>query len=150
MKKENRIKKENYELLFDRIKIAHSNKFYLEQSWIAYAIIEDRISSLLAKSGGVLNHKGEEIRMLGNKISTLEKRNKKNINLRKILYGDILEKLKVWSKSRNDLMHALASSRVPVNIHSNEIEAVAVTGEEIAREISSRARRFKNIITKQK
>ena len=148
MSKVNRIKKENYELLFDRIKTAYSNKFYLEQTWIAYSIIEDRISSLLSNSGGILNKRNEEIRMLGNKIRTVEKRINKNKSLRKVFYDNILVELKVWSKSRNELMHALASAKDPIDLLSKEIENVAITGEKLSREISSRARRFKKIIAK--
>ena len=146
MKKSNRIKKENYELLFDRIRVAQDNKFFLEQTWIAYTIIEDRLLSLLSNSGGLLNKKNKEIRGISNKITTLNQRYNNNINLRKVLYENILDDLKMWAESRNDLMHALASSKYPIDLISAKIQDVAIKGEKIARELSSRARRLKKII----
>ena len=47
-------KRELYEELYERMNTAHDAGFNLEASWFAYAVIEDRLLSLLRNSGGEL------------------------------------------------------------------------------------------------
>lgn len=150
-------KQKNYEELFDRIKIAHSSGFYFEKVWIAYSIIEDRLVSLLRKSGGINYNKGEskkdqkfreQIKMLGPKIFVINKRKKNNPLLRFVLYGDYLKEVQKWSKKRNRFMHALAEEAKPIKRLEKEIYIMSTEGETIARELCSRARRLKKRVKK--
>ncbi len=145
MVKSNRIKKENYELLIGRMKVAQEKEFFLEQTWIAYAIIEDRILSILDKIGLIQAH---SIIMLNAKIRILTKEKASRSELRKIFYDDILKRIIQWAKKRNKLMHALASEKKKIDIADPNIKDIAQTGESLAREISARVWSLKKILSK--
>jgi predicted nucleic acid-binding Zn-ribbon protein len=89
---------------------AHSLEFYLEASWIAYSILEDRLLSALLQTGGSTYSDGKDIRMLGQKIVELEQRKTNDQLLSAYFNDDLIDELKKLKKSRNDLMHELADS----------------------------------------
>jgi hypothetical protein len=60
--------------LIARMDEAIKEGFYLEASWIAYAVIEDRCDSALEKTGGIPTRNGRPIQMLGNKLKELQNR----------------------------------------------------------------------------
>jgi hypothetical protein len=79
-----------YGTLIKRIDVALQEEFYLEASWIAYAILEDQLVSALDESGGAVNHKGKAIKMLGPKLGELKTRMTTSLNLRKAVLATCL------------------------------------------------------------
>ena len=132
-----------YSTLIKRIDLALSHEFYLEASWIAYAILEDRLVSALRESGGAVNHNGKEIFMMGLKLSELRNRMPTSLNLRKAFFGNMLDRLHVWKDKRNDLMHAMAGENHAVSDLDSIALEVATDGKELAREFCAACRRFK-------
>ncbi|PCE32690.1 hypothetical protein BZL54_08540 [Burkholderia ubonensis subsp. mesacidophila] len=130
-------------MLLSRIDESIKQEFYLEASWLVYAILEDRLVSALDETGGAVTANGKPIRMLGPKLVALEARRQETLNLRKAFFGDMLSKLDAWKEQRNELMHAMAdeSKEIP------EIDAfaarVAISGRELARDFCSACRRLK-------
>ena len=61
-------KREYYKDLIDRMNKAHDDEYYLEASWFAYTVLEDRLLSALRQSGGATYANFRPIRMLGKKI----------------------------------------------------------------------------------
>jgi hypothetical protein len=58
--------------LLNRLEEAIDADFFLEASWIAYAVIEDCICSTLLKTGGLHPDKtGKTLQMLGSKLEVL-------------------------------------------------------------------------------
>lgn len=141
MNKENKIKKVNYEILFERVKVAKDNEFFLEVAWISYSILEDRLTSLLEKTGGVPIEKNPL--MFGKKLTHIENRSKTDQNLKNILYDDLVKKLRTWSQERNILMHVLADCKKPIVGLDVSIKNTATQGEILARELSARVRKIK-------
>jgi len=125
---------------FTQIDRAIESEFYLEATWIAYAILEDRLVSALKESGG-----GPPIRMLGPKLGEIKSRQTTSLNMRKAFFGDMLDRLGSWKDRRNDLMHALADERIDVQAIDVEAKSVALEGKELAREFSAACRRFKKL-----
>lgn len=65
----------SYQQLLKRLEEAIDEGFFLEASWIAYAVIEDRICSALLKTGGLpQDPNGKPLQMLGSKLKVLETR----------------------------------------------------------------------------
>jgi hypothetical protein len=132
-----------YKVLYARMDEAISEEFYLEASWLAYSVLEDRLVSALDETGGAVTKAGNPIRMMGPKIDLLKETLPKNLNLRKAFFGDIFDRLEAWKEDRNDLMHAMADeSRLIPDIDALA-QSVALRGRDLARDYSSACRRLK-------
>jgi hypothetical protein len=101
-------KLKHYELLMSRMDAAYAANFYLEASWFAYTILEDRLVSALRQSGGAnyANHK--PIKMLGKKMQEIELRKKKDSLLAVYFDKTLMDRIHKWKEERNDLTHAMA------------------------------------------
>lgn len=133
-------KKYKYQTLILRIDQAIEDEFFLEATWIAYAILEDRLVSVLRESGA-----DPTIRMLGPKLIAVQSKTQQSINMRKAFFGDMLDRLKAWKDKRNDLMHALADERQDIPDIDQAAQSVAIEGRDLAREFAAACRRFKKI-----
>lgn len=69
-------KRKHYIELIDEMDASHDNKYYLESSWYAHTVLEDRLVSALRQSGGATYANHRPIRMLGKKCRKLDKENK--------------------------------------------------------------------------
>jgi hypothetical protein len=124
----------SYQQLLKRLEEAIDAGFFLEASWIAYAVIEDRICSALLKTGGLPQDKnGKSLQMLGSKLNILEKRMDEDPILRSCLEKDeILKRVVCWKNKRNPLMHSMASEAKSWSTFEREAAAVAKEGKDIA------------------
>jgi hypothetical protein len=135
----------DYQELFERATDAIESEYYLEASWIISTMIEDRLVSLLKQSGGHLKPNGQEIRMIGPKITELENRITANHQmLISVSYGNIIDDVKIWKNKRNDLMHALAENGSYDDFYK-DIYLLANNGIEIAKKLATRARKLKKL-----
>lgn len=101
-------KQEKYESLIAKMKSAYDDEYYLETSWIAYAILEDRLLSALSQSGGIPKRRHKPIRMLGPKVDEIDKRRKKDKLLNAYFTDDLMSRIKDWKEQRDSLMHSMA------------------------------------------
>ncbi|MEM8653391.1 MAG: hypothetical protein AAGF36_01495 [Pseudomonadota bacterium] len=134
-------KRQLFEGFHNRMTTAVEKKFYLEASWYAYAIIEDRLVSMLRQSGGVgRNGSSSPIRMLGKKVSELETRANTDDLLRVNLPAqDIYD----WAAKRNTLMHAMAEGTLDQAEIDKQAYLLAVNGRDLVRQVSDAAMRIK-------
>jgi hypothetical protein len=125
----------------ERIDKAIKEKFYLEASWIEYAICEDRCDSLLEKTGGLLTPPpGQSFVSINLKISELKKRCKTDPFLIQVIeFPRILEEVRQWKNRRNPLMHELVKSARDFTDISNDAKALAIDGQDIVRRFSGAA-----------
>lgn len=89
----------SYQQLLNRLEEAIDGGFFLETSWIAYAVIEDRVCSALSKTAGGLpkDKNGKSRQMLGVKLKVLEKRMGEDPILRDCLEkDDLLNRVTHW------------------------------------------------------
>jgi hypothetical protein len=134
-------KRELFEGFHKRMDEAINQNFYLEASWYAYAIIEDRLVSMLLQSGGIgLNGGSAPIRMLGKKLSELERR-AGNDELLKV--NLVPSKIRDWASSRNELMHAMADGSLDQQLIDKNAYLLATSGKALVRDISAAAMRLK-------
>lgn len=132
----------NYKEQFGRLKKALSYKFYLEAIFIEYAIIEDRFESVLRHSG---KFNPERHNSLNSKLKRIKEmqREKKGI-IRKYFSEEIIEEVSVWKEDRNKLIHALMKQ----SIHTEDLESVALKGQEMAKTISNKTKIYNNALKK--
>ena len=134
----------SYRELFKRAQNAIDADYFLEASWICSTIIEDRFVSILKQSGGNLLPNGKEIRMIGPKIIEINKRKATDMQLESVLYENILDEISTWKDERNKLMHALAKNGSYDDFYK-EIYLLGTNGIELAKKISTRARKLKKL-----
>ena len=133
-----------YKEFMSRMDSAYSNCMYLEASWYMYAVLEDRLVSLLRNSGGVGQNKGgangKPIRMMGPKLKELQRRSNKD-ELLKVNFEH--DKLNAWKESRNNLMHAMGDATMPIGDIDAAAKKLTEDGRILVREYSSACRRLK-------
>lgn len=130
--------------LISRMEAAHADSMYFEASWYAYAVLEDRLLSLLRNSGGVGEKSGgtngKPIRMMGPKLKELARRAKKDALLKANFEHD---QLNTWKESRNNLMHAMAEATMSVSDIDVAAKELAEHGSTLVRTYSAACRRLK-------
>lgn len=136
------MKKKLYRDLIARMDGAAEAGRDVEASWFAYAVLEDRLRSLLRQSGGEGKNKGvgKPIRMMGPKLNNLCERAKKDALLESCFEYTRLNK---WKNERNDLVHAMADGTLNIEAIDDKIVELAREGVDLARLYTAAARRLK-------
>ncbi|MGL5468414.1 MAG: hypothetical protein ACRDCT_09555, partial [Shewanella sp.] len=104
----NQGKRKHYNELTARMNAAHKGKYYLESSWFAYTVLEDRLLSALRQSGGANYKNNKPIRMLGKKMQEITLRKKKDPLLSAYFSDQLMDRIHKWKEERNNLTHAMA------------------------------------------
>ncbi len=133
-------KYENYREQMGRLKKALGAGFYLEAIFIEYAIMEDRLESILRHAGKWKEPKPNEPSLSIQKKKNLiaKMADEKKSLAHKYFSDDILSRIIAWKNKRNDLIHELLKQ----SLHTEDIQMFAVQGQLLAKEISNRAKLF--------
>ena len=133
MKVDNAQKYKNYKEQFGRLYKAIKYNFYIEAVAIEYAIMEDRLESILIHEGvynpdkhGTLSRKLKRVRELQRRKDSLEN---------KYLSVELLDSIDAWKNERNALIHALLKQ----NLSTDQLLETAETGNIIAKQLASKA-----------
>ena len=130
-----------YQTFMTRMTAAITGCNYLEASWYAYAVLEDRLQSMLRNSGGAgVGGKGKPIKMMGPKLKELAHRAKKDALLKANFEHDRLD---TWKHERNNLMHAMADASMSLPDIDVAAKKLAEDGSALVREYSAACRRLK-------
>ncbi len=132
----------NYKEQFGRLKKALTYKFYLEAIFIEYAIIEDRFESILRHSGKFNPEKHNSLNTKLRRIKEMQ-REKKGL-VKKYFTDELIEEICEWKEERNQLIHALMKQL----LHTEDLESVALQGEEIAKTITNKTKSYNNALKK--
>ena len=130
---DNKQKYINYKEQAIRLKKALRQGFYIEAIAIEYAIMEDRLESILRHEGvfnpnkhGSLARKLSRVKDLSRRKGSLE---------RKYFSEEFFQAIDEWMKDRNALIHALLKQ----SLTTDEIQGVAEKGNELVRKLLSKA-----------
>jgi hypothetical protein len=132
-------KRQLYEQLIERMDNAFAAGYFLEASWYAYSLLEDRLNSLLKNTGGLPTGNNGHPIMMGKKISQLKKRAHTYDELEKL----DLSSLGIWAKDRNDLMHAMADASKTMEAISSSVKKLANVGVPMVRDFAKIAMKIK-------
>ena len=129
---DNEQKYRNYKEQIGRLNKAIKYGFLIEAVAIEYAIMEDRLESVLIHEGvfnpdkhGTLVRKLNRIRELQRKKGSLEN---------KYLSMELLDSIASWKDERNALIHALLKQ----NISTQELSDTATRGNDIVKQLTSK------------
>ena len=130
----NMLKYEAYRHMYEDLKKALNAGFYYQAIFIEYAILEDRLTSVLKNAGiPYLTKSGRDVD-ISKKIDRIETSPKLETTfVQKRLSPELLDSLRIWLKGRNDLIHRLAS--IPYD--SERVQSTAEEGAEICRQIKN-------------
>src|SRR5581483_5803626 len=125
-----------YRTFVARMEASLAAQMYLEASWYAYAVLEDRLVSLLRNSGGLAG----AVRMMGPKLKELSRRAKYDA----LLAANFEEnRLDAWREARNELMHAMADATMSIAEIDAGARDLAIEGAALVREYAAACRRLK-------
>ena len=136
----NFVKYENYKEQNERLKKALNNHFYLEAVFIEYAILEDRIESILRYENNTLRKKRPTIDEKINAIVKLLSEN--NPLLHKYFSPEFMASLKSWKNRRNSLIHALMKR----SNSTDEIRIIAEEGNVLQKELCRLSQNYKRAV----
>ena len=141
----NEEKRQVYAILKTKLKIAMQQGFYLEALLLEYAIMEDRLTSILRHSGiTYLQSNGEEIGIKKklDKISNAIR--SKRLPIYRKVQQDLIDEIMEWKGTRNDLVHK-SCQRI---FNSVEVKECAKAGNDLVRRLTNAARAVKNVAEK--
>ena len=145
--KKNYEKQEIYSSMKKNLSKAFQAGFYYEAIFIEYAIIEDRCASLL-KHANIrwVGSNGYELK-LSAKLNKLRSNPKFVLPyVRERLPLDFIDRIDVWKKQRDRLIHNLA--KIPYD--DDNVMQVAIEGKEIVRILDNKSRSVNRFYDKQK
>ena len=140
---DNMQKYENYKEQMGRMKKALKERFYLEAISIEYAIVEDRIESVLRHSGMYNPDKHNMLNKKLNKLSEMQRR--KDGLVRRYFSDELIEEIHSWKNERNPMTHALLN----LKLHTGDLENIAVRGEALVKKVNSRTALYNRALEKQ-
>jgi len=136
-------KREHYQELLDRMNKSHSSEVYLEASWYAYTVLEDRLLSALRQSGGENYANHRPIRMLGKKMQEITFRKKKDKLLAAYFTTELMDRIHKWKEDRNDLTHALADGTKTMAEVDKMAYLLSTTARSLVNDVCSAVMRLK-------
>ncbi|OBX36752.1 hypothetical protein A8U91_01099 [Halomonas elongata] len=89
-------KNNHYKELMGRMSQAHEQEFYLEASWFAYTVLEDRLLSALRQSGGATYANYRPIRMFGKKMQEIRQRKRSDPLLAVYFDDPLMDRIHQW------------------------------------------------------
>jgi hypothetical protein len=132
-------KHELYKALIERMDTALTDERYFEASWYAYAILEDRLISLVHSSTPTGSTQRAP-RGMEKKMRVLRDRTSVDSSL-SAFFEDL--QLDDWRKQRNRLMHAMAEGTLTIADVDTQGRALAEEGARLVRQYAAAARRLK-------
>jgi hypothetical protein len=136
-------KAKHYTALLKKMSAAIAAEYYLEASWIAYAILEDRLVAVMLGTGGATEKNGNRVRMLGRKITFVRKRRRRDKLLGANFSKAWLNRLTRWKDQRNKLMHAMANATVSFGRIELAAKRLAIAGDPLVYDACRQTRRLK-------
>lgn len=139
---ENMLKYANYKEQHERLNKALKNNFYLEAIFIEYAIIEDRLTSILRYEDNTVKSKNGfvSIEKKINKVRAIS--GEANGLAIKYFASDFLDTIENWKNRRNPLIHALMKQQLT----TEELLNLATEGQAIVKDLSRLSRNYKRAV----
>lgn len=140
-------KYENYREQIGRLKRALTQGFNLEAVFIEYAMMEDRLESVLRHTGVWKEPgPGDSYPSIYNKIKRVRKlmENKKGL-AGKYFTEELLERILLWKDQRNQFIHRMMCK----SFGAEELIGIAQEGLELVKALSNQVRNYNRALDRQ-
>lgn len=124
----------NYREQMGRLKKAIDNQFYLESIFIEYAILEDRLESILRHSGKWAPKPGTFVSIDTKRKRVAKLAEEKTSLAHKYFSAALTDDIEAWSRNRNQLIHALMKQ----SLHTEDLRNLAVQGQELVKTLCAK------------
>lgn len=139
---DNSVKYLNYKEQMGRLKKAMGYGFYVEAIAIEYAIIEDRMESILRHSNKYNPEKHNTLNKKLNRVSEIQ-RNKTSV-LRKYITEEMIVEIHSWKNDRNPIVHSL----LKLELHTEDLKSIAEKGQDITKKLCSKVTSYNRALDK--
>ena len=135
---DNQQKYTNYRTQMGRLKKALNNQFYLEAIFIEYAIMEDRLESVLRHSDNWNPKPGTfpSLDFKRKKIAKLAEEKKNPI--RRYFPTELTDSIEEWKNQRNQVIHALMKQ----SLHTGDLRKIALEGEALVKLLCNKSSQY--------
>ena len=134
----------NYKEQMGRLKKALANGFYLEAIFIEYAIMEDRLESVLRHSGK-WNPKPDEFWSIDRKLTKVAKlAEEKRSPAARYFPMELTGEIRAWKERRNQLIHALLKQ----SLHTEDLREHAEEGRLLTKTLCSKVTSYNRYLEK--
>lgn len=132
----NQEKYETYKSIHGNLKKAINSGFYYEAIFLEYAILEDRLASVLKYADIPYSQKDGRDVSISTKLNRIENRTELSDKFYKDRFTtELLNRARAWLDERNDLIHHLA--KLPYS--NDRVKNVAIEGRELVDLIKNRS-----------
>ena len=135
-------KYENYRVQMGRLSRAIKDEFYLEAIFIEYAVMEDRLESILVHSGKFNPDKHNTMDKKLRKIEEVSREKKALAN--RYFSAELTQSIYAWKDRRNALIHALMKQ----NLVTEELKELAISGRDIVKTLNTKSTAFRKALEK--
>lgn len=135
----------NYKEQMERLKKALAHQFYLEAIFIEYAIMEDRLESVLRHSGKWDPKTGTfpSLDFKRKRIAKMAEEKKSLAN--KYFQPELLDGIEVWKNDRNRMIHALMKQ----SIHTEDLREIAERGQTLIKTLCGKTSLYNRALARQ-
>lgn len=133
----------NYKEQMVRLKKAMAAQFFLEAIFIEYAVMEDRLESILRHSGVFNPERHSTIQAKLRRVSELRRAKKSLLN--RSLSEELLQEIYHWKDERNRLIHALMKQ----DLHTEDLKKFALHGQQIVKELNAKTTNYRRALERQ-
>ena len=140
-------KYETYKSIHESLSKALKYGFYYEAIFLEYAVIEDRLASVLKYAGiPYIDKNGQDV-SISKKLNLIESRKELSDKFyRDRLTKELIQECRDWIKERNVLIHHMAN--LPYD--SELVQKVAIEGNELVRKVKNKTTSVVNRLKKEK
>lgn len=139
-------KYENYREQMGRLKKAIGSGFFLEAIFIEYAVMEDRLTSVLIHAGHWTSPPDEHV-TIQKKLHLVDKlrENKNNVLIQKYFPSELIASVRDWKDKRNPYIHALLNRKLT----TADLEEFAMNGQEIVKKLCNASTNYNRALQRQ-
>ncbi len=135
----------NYKEQMGRLKKAMNSGFFLEAIFIEYAIIEDRLESIMRHSGRWTDKFEENPPTISKKLNIVDELARRNKSLpQKYFKPELILDIREWKEYRNQIIHALLKQ----DLNTDQLMTIAQNGERLAKTLSNKVTSYKRVLEK--
>lgn len=141
----NQQKYENYREQMGKLNRAIKSKFFFEAIFIEYAVIEDRLESII-RYAGQWNYKSGKKVLIEDKLKKVTGIiSDENNPAYHYFTVEQIKSIREWKNHRNELIHALLKN----DFSADDIEETALKGKELARKLCNCTTSYKRKLQRQ-
>jgi hypothetical protein len=135
----------NYKTQMGRLNKALTKQFYLEAIFIEYAIMEDRLESILRHSGKWNPKPGAFVSLDAKRKNVAKLAEERKLLAHKYFPVELTDSIESWKNKRNGVIHALMKK----NLHTGDLREIAEDGQHLVKTLCGKTTLYNRALERQ-